>query len=191
MRIVAIAAAAQTIRRAEAEQREAVHAARADGIPWNVIAAALGKTPQAARERYATPPAQHTALSEPAPPDVFYAASQHGKIPKHYRIHTFLDCRAGGGGNPNRPPYSLDEINRECGHGPDSEHGVRDLTPQQRAAMPNPDCRVCERRRLAAASRQTAPARPAGKVAGTGDLIHPAGPDFQRSMDETLGRSIT
>jgi hypothetical protein len=43
----------ETIRRAQAKQREAVQVARARGIPWSLIAEALGTTRQSAHERFA------------------------------------------------------------------------------------------------------------------------------------------
>lgn len=49
----AIAEATETIRQAQARQREAVQIARARGISWNLIAVSLGVSRQAARERFA------------------------------------------------------------------------------------------------------------------------------------------
>jgi hypothetical protein len=48
-----IAEATEQIRRAQARQLEAVQAARARGISWNLIAVALGVSRQAARQRLA------------------------------------------------------------------------------------------------------------------------------------------
>lgn len=48
-----VAKAAQTVRDDEAPLREAVGVARAQGRSWNQIAAALGVSRQAARQRFA------------------------------------------------------------------------------------------------------------------------------------------
>jgi hypothetical protein len=51
--LLAINEPTRTIRRAQAEQLEAVRAARADGIPWSWIAEALEVSRQSAHERFA------------------------------------------------------------------------------------------------------------------------------------------
>lgn len=53
LRIAEVASATETVHLAEAEQREAVQDARADGISWGTIAGALGTTRQSAHERFA------------------------------------------------------------------------------------------------------------------------------------------
>jgi membrane protein required for beta-lactamase induction len=50
-----IAAAVEAVDRAEQHLRDEVTIAREAGLSWTVIAAALGVTRQAARQRFATP----------------------------------------------------------------------------------------------------------------------------------------
>lgn len=77
----------------------------------------------------------------------YYVVVVHGKVPKERVVHKDPHCHAGGGGPPNRAPYSLDEIQEWALHhaevGPNAKHGVLVLDDASRAKLPNRDCKVC------------------------------------------------
>lgn len=77
----AIAEAADTARRGEAQVVEQVAIARGHGRSWNQIAVALGVSRQAARQRFAgSIPAHSPGRQHPSPAPEIHGRAKHGKL---------------------------------------------------------------------------------------------------------------